>query len=275
MAEQRGMLARNKTARGILVKKVCRGNTGIESAPGLPKASQMEVFNLGKPGATQAKAMVKQANTTLFMFFLSVYYILLAKIPGQTDIIIGTGTAGRLHPDLVNTMGIFINLIALRSTCSVRMTFREFLREITQSTLEAFENQEYQFDQLVDKVVKNKDMNRNPLFDAVFTFNTQDFSTAYVSRVEAGEYKYDITTSKFDLTLTGEEGEDDIYFFLEYCTHLFKKSKIQRFAGYFMDIVNAVTNDGDIRLDHIDIVSHGLSGLETDISQEVEGDFEL
>jgi acyl carrier protein len=235
----------------------------------------MLMFTLGPQTATRTKALAKQENTTLFMLFLSIYYLFLAKITGQTDIVIGTGTAGRLHPDLENTMGIFINLIALRLTSNDHLTFREFLREITQSALADFENQEYQFDRLVDQVVKNKDRSRNPLFDVGFTFNTRDFSSAYVSRLGAGEYENEIKTAKFDLTLTGEEGEDDLYFFFEYCTDLFKKSKIQRFADYFRDIVNGVTIDSDIRLDRIDIVSHGLSGLETDISREVEGDFEL
>ena len=91
------------------------------------------------------------------MVVLASYNVLLAKLGNQEDIVVATGVAGRPHVDLQRVVGMFVNTLSLRNFPTGDKTFKEFLSELKLRTLEAFENQDYQFEDLVDKLLINRD----------------------------------------------------------------------------------------------------------------------
>jgi acyl carrier protein len=93
--------------------------------------------------------IARSEGATLYMVLLAAYNIFLSKITGQEDILVGTPTAGRSHTDLEPIIGMFVNTLALRGFPAANKTLEEFLHEIKESTLKAFENQDYPFENLV------------------------------------------------------------------------------------------------------------------------------
>ncbi|MCP4146681.1 MAG: AMP-binding protein, partial [bacterium] len=119
----------------------------------------------------QTAALKKYAleeNTTLYILLLGVTYILYSKLSGQEDIVIGTPVAGRSHADLETIIGMFVNTLALRNYPKRKKKLKSYLTEVKKRTLAAFENQDYPFDLLVEKIDVNRDAARNPLFDVMF-----------------------------------------------------------------------------------------------------------
>ena len=104
----------------------------------------------------------------MYMVLLANFNILLSKYSGQEDIIIGSPIAGRNHRDLENIIGMFVNTLAIRSTVNSELSFKEYLKKVKEKTLNAYENQDYQFEELVEKLDINRDLSRNPLFDVMF-----------------------------------------------------------------------------------------------------------
>jgi len=86
----------------------------------------------------------RDQGLTLYMSLLSVFTILLSKLSGQEDIIVGSPIAARRHADLDNVVGMFVNTLAIRSNVSGDKRLIDYLRDIKENTLEAYENQEYQ-----------------------------------------------------------------------------------------------------------------------------------
>ncbi|MCP5050465.1 MAG: hypothetical protein GY940_25095, partial [bacterium] len=89
------------------------------------------------------KEISAKEGATLYMVLLALINILLSKLSGQEDIVIGTAIAGRRHADLEKIIGMFVNMLALRNSPKGGKTFIQFLNELKNRTLEAFENQEY------------------------------------------------------------------------------------------------------------------------------------
>ena len=116
-------------------------------------------------------------NTTMFMLLLAAYNVLLSKITGQDDIIIGLPVAGRNHEDLQSIMGVFLNTLALRNKPKANKTFEVFLEEVRENALSAYENQDYPFEMLLEKLEIKRDSSRTPLFD--IAFNSQDTNISY------------------------------------------------------------------------------------------------
>jgi tyrocidine synthetase-3 len=228
-------------------------------------------FEIDKTETNAIKQLVSDEETTLYVVLLAIFYVLLSKISCQEDIIVGTDIAGRRHLDLESIIGMFVNTLALRNYPAGKKTFTQFLREAKERTLEAFENQDYQFEDLVDKVAVKRDTSRNPLFDVMFAFNDFTGRSAAPGRrspdLAFSHYKSETSTSIFDLILLAADLVESISLTFEYCTKLLKKETIERFFKYFQEIVIIVLDNRDIHLEDINI-SHDFVDLNSNIFQE-------
>jgi amino acid adenylation domain-containing protein len=199
--------------------------------------------------------VARQEGVSLFMVLLAIFNVLLGKLSGQEDIIIGTPIAARRHVDLDPIIGMFVNTLVMRHFPTGSKTFKVFLREIKASILEAFENQEYPFEELVEKVNVSRDAGRNPLFDVMFALQNWERAGGEIPGLVVKPYPFENRTAKFDLNLDAMEMAGQITFSLEYSTALFEESTIQKFTGYFKKIVVHITTPGgmETNLSQIDI----------------------
>ena len=205
------------------------------------------------------KAMALAEGSTLFMVLTAIYTILLSKLSGQEDIIIGTPIAGRRHADLEKIIGMFVNTLSLKNTPAGDRTFREFIGDVKERTLMAFENQEYPFEELVEKLSVTRDIGRNPLFDVMFLFETMNTDGggrggSGGEDIETGENENIFQPAKFDLTLSAEERGVELFLSFQYCTKLFKKETIERFIIYFKKIVSYIVKEPGIKISEIEII---------------------
>jgi amino acid adenylation domain-containing protein len=213
----------------------------------------------------ETKALNKIAvseGASLFMILLAIFDIFLSKISSQEDIVVGTPTAGRNHPDLEHIIGMFVNTLSLRNYPSGEKPFIEFLRQVKRKTLEAFENQDYPFEDLVEKIKVMRDMSRNPLFEVMFLIQNIDEAPASgeIGETKFGELNilplaYERSISKFDLSLSTLEAEDRLYFAFQYCTKLFEERTIYRFINYFKRIITAAIETPGKPISEIEILS--------------------
>jgi hypothetical protein len=124
-------------------------------------------FNIGEKEAAVLNKLAFEQGGTLYMVLFTVFIVLLSKLSGQEDIIVGTAVANRLHADLQGIIGMFANTLALRNRVDGESPFKELLSQVKSRVLKAFENQAYPFEKLVEKVAVNRDASRNPLFDVM------------------------------------------------------------------------------------------------------------
>jgi amino acid adenylation domain-containing protein len=221
------------------------------------------------------KEMVSATGATVHMVLLAVYNILLSKYAGREDIIIGTPVAGRMHPDIQNIIGMFVNVLALRNYPAENKTFSQFLQEVKQDTLEAYENQAYQFEDLVNRLGLHREVNRHPLFDVVFQTHIVEEGES-LNRLLAAENKLKVTPcdfknkkTKYDLVHEAFLKQDKILLVQEYSTVLWKKNTIEKFVKRYLDILEQVLENNHIRLKDISI-SIDLPAAKSSV---IQGDF--
>ncbi|WP_218936580.1 non-ribosomal peptide synthetase [Bacillus cereus] len=206
-----------------------------------------------------------QTGATLYMIMLASYTILLSKYSGQEDIIVGTPIAGRTHADLESVIGMFVNTLAIRNYPSGEKSFDFYLHEVKETMLNAYENQEYPFEELIQKLNIKKDVNRNPLFDTLFVLQNKENTNI---KSDLLTFKpYDIqnqTIAKFDLTMYIHFTDDKLIVSFEYCTKLFKKSMIEILAKDFSTILSTVAKDPRIQLGNIKLVEEVENETELD-----------
>jgi acyl carrier protein len=238
-------------------------------------AGSVVYFKLGEKETRDLRQLAKEEDVTMYMLLLAIYNVFLSRLSSQEEIIVGTPAAGRRHADLGPLIGMFVNTLALRNYPGENKTFREFLQEIKERTLAAFENQDYPFEDLAEKVADNRDASRNPLFDVMFTMQNLGLPELEIPGVRLKPYGYETPAAKFDLVLTGIETGDHMDFRFEYDTSLFKEEIIIDFANYYNEIIAAVSEDRDIKLSQIDLSGLLEVNVDENITQEINGEFEF
>jgi hypothetical protein len=200
-------------------------------------------------------------GVTLFVTLLSVFTILLSKLSGQRDLIIGMPVTGRSHPDFQEIIGMFVNTLAIRIYPQGEKKFTDFLQDVKLKVLSGFENQDYPFNDLVEKIVTKREAWQNPLFDVVIDFHKKESISKELSRELIAAYSLNSNkkenrkkTAKFEFTLDILELKDYLYFSFEYCSELFKKETIQKFITLFKKIVDIILKKPGVKIVEIETI---------------------
>ncbi len=203
--------------------------------------------------------LAEVGETTLFMLLLTFINIFLSRLSGQEDIVIGVPVAGRRHVDIESTIGMFVNTIPLRNFPCVQKRFDSFLADVKERTLQAFENQEYPFEDIVDGVDAPRDISRNPLFDVMFTWQELGIPGKRASndRIPPEDFvdqEFMPQQVKFDMTILSREINGKLWFEFQYAKRLFTRHSIERFVVYFQNILSEVLDNDRLLLGEIDIL---------------------
>ncbi|MCY7973621.1 non-ribosomal peptide synthetase [Bacillus inaquosorum] len=212
-------------------------------------------FTLDQEAASGLHKLARENGSTLYMVLLAAYTALLSRLSGQEDIIVGSPIAGRPHKDLEPILGMFVNTLALRTRPEGGKPFVQYLQEVRETALEAFEHQDYPFEELVDKLELTRDMSRNPLFDAMLVVQNNDHQPLHLHDLQMKPSQVSHLVSKFDLTLQASEGDGNIHFHFEYSTALFEKTTIERWASHLTNVLNIIVKNPEVTLNHIDILT--------------------
>ncbi|MBD0259727.1 MAG: AMP-binding protein, partial [Cytophagales bacterium] len=131
-------------------------------------------FRIDQAGTEALDALARETDGSLYMVLLAAYTLFLHKLTRQEDIIVGTPVAGRWHADLEGVVGLFVNTLPVRNFPKGAGRARDFVKQVRDRTLAAFENQEYPYEDVVGLLKVARDTSRNPLFDVLFAY--QDHS---------------------------------------------------------------------------------------------------
>jgi len=215
-------------------------------------------FQLNPEQTRGLKSLASTEGITLFIVLKAIFDIFLSKISSREDVVIGIPIAARRHADLQPIIGMFVNTLVLRSNPAGGKTIKTFLEEVKQNSLEAYENQEYPFEELVEKIAPDRDVSRNPLFDVTFSFHNEidpeEIKELEIPGLALKLFPYDINRSKFDLDLIAMESENQVQLVLLYYLPLFKKDTVERFVHYYQRIVDAFLENPGTKISGIDII---------------------
>ncbi|UII31886.1 amino acid adenylation domain-containing protein [Fulvivirga ulvae] len=211
-------------------------------------------FNLSEEATHKLREISQSEGSTMFMTLLSTYYVLLSKLSNQEDLVVGTPVAGREHADIEQVVGLFVNTLPLRSFPKRELTYRDFLSEMRDQVVSYFDNQQYPYEELVDKLRIERDPGRNPLFEVMFSYQSFEQTEVEMSGIKIGPFRAGNPLAKFDLNLSATESDDQINLNFIYNADLFEEDTVGRFAKYMKSIIEVICSNPEIRLGNIDFM---------------------
>ncbi|MFD6979035.1 plipastatin non-ribosomal peptide synthetase PpsA, partial [Bacillus subtilis] len=145
--------------------------------------------------------------------------------------------------------------LALRTRPEGGKPFVQYLQEVRETALEAFEHQDYPFEELVDKLELTRDMSRNPVFDAMFILQNVEKQDIDLREIKVRPANFAHHISLFDITLIATEISGSICCEMEFSTEVFLKATIERWADHFIEFLHAALSTPETSLAQINILS--------------------
>jgi amino acid adenylation domain-containing protein len=204
------------------------------------------------------RALSAERGVTLFMLLLAAYQCLLSRLCGHDDIVVGTPVAGRQQAQLEPQIGFFVNTLALRTPLAGNPSFNEVLDRVRETALQAYANQDYPFDLLVDELGAQRDLSRQAVFNTTFTLQAPAFSRAPLSAdsdLIAEGLPFEFAKAKFDLGWTVADNPAAMALEIDYNTDLFDRDTILRFGESYQRLLEAIAVDASIRLAALPLLS--------------------
>ncbi|HET8846329.1 MAG TPA: amino acid adenylation domain-containing protein, partial [Ktedonobacteraceae bacterium] len=205
------------------------------------------------------KEMSQREGVTLFMFLLATYQCILARYSGQQDIVVGSPIANRRWAELEGMIGCFMNTLVLRADLSGNPSFRSLLGQIREMTLGAYTHQDLPFEKLVEELQPERDLKRNPLFQALFALQNEPQESISLPDLQASFLPMEGESTLFDLDLTlwEEEGIDGSKLVggFKYCKALFHEVTIQRIKEDWLALLELIVADPTQRIGDLPLFS--------------------
>jgi amino acid adenylation domain-containing protein len=212
------------------------------------------------------RALSRQEGVTLFMTMQAAFVALLHRYSGQDDICLGAGLANRRWRETEDLIGMLINNVVLRTDLSGNPAFRELLRRVRETTLEAYARQDIPFDRVVEALQPERDMSRNPLFQAMFSFHDAPLpdlklpglTISLLEGLNNGTAKFDlnvIAIPRSEQRVGGSPQEEGISFIWEYNTDLFNPDSIARMEAHYRTLLEGVVADPEQRLSDLPLLT--------------------
>jgi amino acid adenylation domain-containing protein/non-ribosomal peptide synthase protein (TIGR01720 family) len=223
----------------------------------LDYSGDIQTFTVSASIAESLRQLSRQHNATLFMTLLAAFKVLLYRYSGQSDLLVGSTIDQRHRPELQPLVGLFVNNLVLRSRLEHQNTFNQVLQQIRHTCLDAYDQQDLPFEQLVEQLAIDRYLNQNPLFSIAFVLHS---SSDRLESIELPQLKLEYLpqiqrTSRFDLSLDMDDRPDGLVGRLEYSTALFARSTIQQLIQHFEAILAAVVAQPDQQIAQIELFS--------------------
>ncbi|HEX7814032.1 amino acid adenylation domain-containing protein [Dyella sp.] len=192
------------------------------------------------------KRLAQHHGATLFMIVLAAWALVLSRLSGQRDIVIGTPTAGRGRPELESLIGFFVNTLPLRIDLHEATDVASLLRHVRTIALDAQAHQELPFERIVELAKVPRRIDHTPLVQVLLAWQSHDEGSWNLPGMTATPAHGDFDWVKFDQELILSDADGHIRGGINYATALFDRSTIERHAGYLRNVLKAMAA-GDTR----------------------------
>ncbi|HEX9938568.1 MAG TPA: condensation domain-containing protein, partial [Longimicrobium sp.] len=213
-------------------------------------------IDLGEELSAGVKALAQRHGTTLFMTLLAAWAVVLGRLSGQDDVVVGTPSANRQRKEVEGLIGFFVNTLAVRVDLSGSPTVARLLEQVKERALGAQYHQDIPFEQVVELVQPARTLAYTPLVQVMFSLQggTSQNAVQLPGLTPAPVERSTRAPAKFDLSLVLEDRGGRIGGSVTYATALFEQATVKRHVGYLRRVLEAMVADDLQAVDALPLV---------------------
>jgi natural product biosynthesis luciferase-like monooxygenase protein len=183
-----------------------------------------------------------QQKSTLLMLLFAATNVLMHRLSGQDDIVVGSPAAGQVAAGVKEAVGYCINMLPIRSEVADNPKFVDYLRIVRRSLLSGYEHQNYSPGHLVEMLGLLWDPSRSPLFSVTFNFDKSG-SVLQMEDLRVRVVQNAGNSVRFDLCLIFNEIDNELQFECRYNTDLFDARTIRRWMRCCLNLLAGIASN--------------------------------
>ncbi|HYN23256.1 MAG TPA: amino acid adenylation domain-containing protein, partial [Thermoanaerobaculia bacterium] len=223
--------------------------------------------------AERLRELARRENASLFMTLLTAFQLLLSRLSGQEDVVVGSPSAGRNRVEIEELIGLFLNTLVLRGDLSGNPTFVALLGRVKEMVLGAYRYQAIPFERLLEELQPERQLSRSPIFQVLFNFVSLSDLHLELSGLEVEPAPLERTDSKFDLTLYLRETAESIRLNLVYSTDLFDAARMEELLHQYVHLLAQAAESPEAPVSALSLVTPAAVALLPDPLQPLQGDY--
>ncbi|ATB48587.1 non-ribosomal peptide synthetase [Corallococcus macrosporus] len=190
-------------------------------------------FEVGPELTAALKAQSHAARTTPFVGMLSAFFVLLHRLTGRDDLVLGANSINRSRTELEPLVGFFVDNLVMRVDLGGDPGFATVLERVRETVLDAFAHQDLPFDLLVEELRPARSLGFNPLFQVVFAWVRASSEAQAETGLRIRPLEFEANTSRFDLSLFVDDHGDRLSARMVFSRDLFEQRTIQHYVDCF------------------------------------------
>ncbi|MDF0732854.1 amino acid adenylation domain-containing protein, partial [Pseudomonas entomophila] len=229
-------------------------------------------------------ALARRHQVTPYMLFMAAWSVLLARLSGQGEVVVGSPVAGRRQVEVEGLIGLFVNSVAVRLDVADAPDVATLLARVKAQVLAAQDHQDLPFEQVVDIVKPPRSLAHTPLYQVSLEWEGGQQMASGLDGLQARTLGEGLGFAKFDLSLILGEGEDGFSGTLGYATALFDRATVERYLGYLEHLLWAMAGSDGAVLSRVELLGaeerrrvlleYNDTVLDYDLEHTVHGLFE-
>jgi amino acid adenylation domain-containing protein len=210
------------------------------------------------------RGLAARQGTTLFVVLLAAYAVVLSRLTGSDDLLVGVPMAARTQPETESVVGLFTNTVPIRIRVAAVGTLGDLVRSVHAATARAMEHQELPFARMVELARPDRDPARLPLVQVMFSMEEP---WAIPDR-DGLRWRPELVangTARFEAELTVAEVPAGLAVRVNYNRDLFHAATGQLVADGFTTILRCLGDDPNRAVVDTDIMSHDVFSQVTNV----------
>jgi amino acid adenylation domain-containing protein len=191
-------------------------------------------FSLSPALSDALRNFARSERATLYMVLLALFKVLLSRLSGQNDIVVGTPVANRPTPELEALIGMFVSTLPIRTELAPEQGMRALLAQVRDDVIDAQAHGELPFEKMVDELRIERSLAWSPIFQVVFALQNTPLASAFEVTTVAAMY---------DLSLYTWDEPAGVRGVFEYNTTLFDATTIERMRDHFVCLAESAVAD--------------------------------
>ena len=242
------------------------GNVGLQTFEG-----KLHYKKIDEELSSKIWALCQTHEVTMFMFLHTAFTVLLSRLSNETDIVIGSTIAGRVHSDIEELIGLFVNTLILRTDLSGGPTFSELLQKNKQMLLNAYENQHIPFEKIVEELNPVRHLNHYSVVQISFGVQNVDGKVSEIKkhRDDTSHESTDALSNRdmnipFELKLDVYDSGEQLSMAWFYNKNIFEDSSVHRLVNKFSILLKSIVEslcsaEKEQRFDLLDMLAKNES----------------
>ncbi|MBC3350261.1 non-ribosomal peptide synthetase, partial [Pseudomonas sp. SWRI196] len=198
------------------------------------------IVRLGTQRADAIRQFARQRSTTTYVVLATALSALLARYSGQREIRLGTPADQRDQPQAQTLLACLVNTLVIRSDVDQRAPAEQLLASLEADLRAAQAHADLPFATLVGAVAQNRDLNRTPLFQVLFSLNYGRIDSSQWPRLNVEEQMLPVVDAKFEQSWEVQDDGSDMTLALEYQSALFDEATMQRWSTQWCALLDAL-----------------------------------